>query len=104
MTEAHTYLVEGIGEDMITPTIDFSVIDKIYQIGDKESFLMGRELTRREGLLAGGSSGAIISVALQHAKTLDADKIVVVILPDHGSKYISKMFNDDWMREKGFLE
>ena len=102
--EAHTYLVEGIGEDMITPAIDFSVIDKVYQVTDKESFLMARDLTRKEGFLAGGSSGSAVLVALRHAKTLDEDKIVVVILPDHGSKYISKMFNDDWMREKGFLE
>jgi cystathionine beta-synthase len=104
LIEPHTYYVEGIGEDMICPTIDFSVIDKIYQVGDKESFVMGRELTRKEGIFGGGSSGSIVAVALKHAKDLAEDKIVVVILPDGGSKYISKMFNDDWMREKGFLE
>jgi len=104
LIEPHTYLVEGIGEDMLCPTIDFDVIDTMYQVDDKESFLMARELTRKEGLLAGGSSGSVIAVALKHAKTLGPDKILVVILPDSGSKYISKMFNDDWMREKGFLQ
>lgn len=103
MTEPHTYLVEGIGEDMLCPTIDFSVIDQIYQVNDKECFLAGRDLARKEGILAGGSSGAAVHVALQHAKTLGKDKIVIVILPDSGSKYISKMYSDSWMREKGLL-
>ena len=103
MIEPHTYFVEGIGEDMLCPSIDLTVIDTIYQVGDKESFLAGRDLARKEGILAGGSSGAAVAVALKHAKTLPADKIVVVILPDSGSKYISKMFNDSWMKEKGFL-
>lgn len=102
MIEPHTYLVEGIGEDMLCPTMDFSVIDKVFQVTDEECFIAGRDLARKEGILAGGSSGAAVHVALEYAKTLSADKIVVVILPDSGSKYISKMFNDDWMREKGF--
>lgn len=103
MIEPHTYLVEGIGEDMLCPTIDFSVIDKVYQVTDKECFIAGRDLARKEGILAGGSSGAAVHVALQHAKNLSKDKIVVVILPDSGSKYISKMYSDSWMREKGLL-
>lgn len=103
MIEPHTYLVEGIGEDMLCPTIDFSVIDKVYQVNDKECFAAGRDLARKEGILAGGSSGAAVHVALLHAKTLSRDKVVVVILPDSGSKYISKMYSDDWMREKGLL-
>ncbi len=103
MIEPHTYFVEGIGEDMLCPTIDFSVIDKVYQVTDKECFDAGRALARKEGILAGGSSGAAVHVALKHARHLPSDKIMVVILPDSGSKYISKMFNDDWMREKGFL-
>lgn len=104
MIEPHTYLVEGIGEDMLCPTIDFSVIDTMYQIGDKESFTVARDLARKEGLLAGGSSGSIVAAALKHAAHLDTDAVVVIILPDSGSKYISKMFNDDWMRENGFLQ
>jgi len=103
MIEPHTYLVEGIGEDMMCKAIDFTVIDKIYQVNDQQCFLAGRDLARKEGMLGGGSSGAAVHVALEHAKTLSADKIMVVILPDSGTKYISKMFNDDWMREKGFL-
>lgn len=103
MIEPHTYLVEGIGEDMLCPTIDFSVIDKVYQVNDKECFAAGRGLARKEGILAGGSSGAAVHVALLHAKTLSKDKVVVVILPDSGSKYISKMYSDDWMREKGLF-
>lgn len=104
MIEPHTYFVEGIGEDMMCESIDFSVIDKVYQVNDKQCFLAGRELTRSEGIFGGGSAGAAIHVALEHAKTLSPEKIMVVILPDAGGKYISKMFNDDWMREKGFLD
>jgi cystathionine beta-synthase len=104
LIEPHTYFVEGIGEDMLCPTIDFDVIDKVYQVDDKQSFLMTRDLARKEGILAGGSGGSAVHVALQHAKTLEADKTMVVILPDSGVKYISKIFNDDWMRQKGFLD
>jgi cystathionine beta-synthase len=104
LIEPSTYLVEGIGEDMLCPTIDFSVIDRVYQVTDEESFVTARDLARQEGILAGGSSGAAVHVALRHAATLDADKTVVVILPDGGSRYLSKMYNDDWMREKGFIK
>ncbi len=104
MIEPKTYFVEGIGDDFLCPALDFSVIDKIYQVSDKECFLATRALTRKEGIFGGGSSGGAVHVALNHAKNLDADKTVVVILPDHGAKYISKIFNDDWMREKGFID
>jgi len=104
LIEPHTYFVEGIGEDMLCPTIDFSVIDTMYQIGDKESFLMARDLARKEGILAGGSSGTVVAAALKHGRKLDADAVMIIILPDSGSKYITKMFNDEWMREKGFLK
>ena len=104
LPEAHPYLVEGIGDDMLCEAVDFSVIDTMYKVDDKTSFLMGRELARKEGILAGGSSGSAVHAALEHAETLSADKTVVVILPDSGSKYISKMFSDDWMREKGFIK
>ncbi len=104
MIEPHPYLVEGIGDDFLCPTLDFSVIDEIYQVSDKECFLMTRQLTRQEGIFGGGSSGGIVHAALKHAKKVKAGQIMVVILPDHGSKYISKIFNDDWMQEKGFLK
>jgi len=103
MVEPHTYYVEGIGEDMLCPTIDFSVIDTMYQVGDKTSFLLTRDLARKEGILAGGSSGSVMYAALEHGKKMHEGQTMVVILPDSGAKYISKIFNDDWMREKGFL-
>ena len=103
LPEAHPYLVEGIGDDMLCQALDFSVIDKMYQVDDKTSFLTARELVRNEGILAGGSSGSAMHAALEHAKGLDASKTLVVILPDAGAKYVTKMYSDDWMREKGFL-
>ncbi|MGD8923128.1 MAG: cysteine synthase family protein [Candidatus Zixiibacteriota bacterium] len=102
--EGTPYLVEGIGDDMLCPTVDFEVIDEMYQVNDRESFLMARELARKEGLLVGGSSGSAVHAALLHAKALSDDKVVVVIMPDNGTKYITKVFNDDWMREKGFIK
>jgi cystathionine beta-synthase len=104
MVAPHPYLVEGIGDDFLCPTLDLSVIDKVFQVTDKESFLMTRELTRKEGIFAGGSSGAAVHVALDYAKTMMAGQTMIVILPDGGSKYISKVFNDRWMKEKGFLD
>ena len=104
LPEPHPYLVEGIGDDMLCQALDFSVVDEMYKIDDKTSFLMGRELALEEGILAGGSSGSAVHAALEHARGLDESKTVVVILPDAGSKYVSKMYNDDWMLEKGFLE
>jgi len=104
MIEPQTYYVEGIGEDMMCPTIDMSVIDEIRQVTDKESFLATRDLARKEGILAGGSSGSAAHVALEYAADLGPDKMAVVILPDSGLKYMSKVYNDDWMREKGFLD
>ena len=106
MPEAHPYVVEGIGDDFLCPTLDLSVIDDVYQVSDKECFLAARELTRKEGIMGGGSSGGIISVALRYAQDINMadDQLMVVILPDHGAKYISKMFNDEWMRAKGYME
>jgi len=103
LIEPHQYQVEGIGDDLLCPTVDFSMIDKIYQVTDTECFLATRELTRKEGIFGGGSSGAAVHVALKHAADLDEDRMVVVILPDGGFKYISKIFNDDWMRKHGHI-
>ncbi len=101
LIEPGTYLVEGLGEDMICQSIDMSVIDKIYQVGDQECFDTARELVKSEGIFAGGSSGAALHVALNHAKGLPADAIMLVILPDSGMKYVSKFYNDKWIHEKG---
>jgi cystathionine beta-synthase len=104
IVEAKPYKVEGIGEDMIPSTLHFQYIDEIVRVGDKESFLMARALAREEGILSGGSCGAALAgalKALQHAKPGD---LAVVLLPDTGERYLSKFYNDEWMRDSGFLE
>lgn len=105
LTEAFSYRVEGIGEDFLPSTMDFSVIDDIVQVNDRESFQYTRRLVREEGIFAGGSSGSALAGAIRYAKlkNLGADKTVVVLLPDSGSRYLSKVFNDDWLRENGFF-
>lgn len=105
-TKAETYKVEGIGEDFLPDTTDLSVIDEIVQVNDRDSFLMTRRLVREEGIFCGGSCGSAIWGALHYARKheLGPDALLVVILPDSGSRYLSKIFDDDWMRENGFLE
>lgn len=101
--EAETYKVEGIGEDFIPSTLDLGLIDEIVQVDDAESFLWGRRLVREEGIFSGGSSGSALAGALKYAKDLGPDRLVVVLLPDSGARYLSKMFDDDWMREHGLM-
>lgn len=98
------YKIEGIGEDFLPTSLDFQYVDDVVQVGDQESFLMARRLVREEGLFCGGSSGTAMVGTLQIARRLPPDKTVVVILPDSGSRYLSKIFNDDWMRENRFFE
>ena len=106
-TPAEGYLIEGIGEDFIPANYDFAQIDDIVQVGDKESFLKTRELLTGEGIYAGVSSGAALVGALKwiraQGKRMDG-KNVLVVFPDSGSRYSSKVYDDDWMREAGFLE
>lgn len=105
-THAEGYKVEGIGEDFLPGTTDLSVIDDIVQVNDRDSFITSRRLVREEGIFAGGSSGSAVWGALHYArlKTLDRQHTLVVILPDTGSRYLSKFYDDDWMRENGFLD
>ena len=102
--KATAYKVEGIGEDFLPSTLDLSMIDDVVRVTDKESFLWTRRLVKEEGIFCGGSSGAALAGALRYAARLPADRLVVVILPDSGSRYLSKVFDDKWMRENGFLE
>jgi cystathionine beta-synthase len=102
--EAHTYKVEGIGEDIIPGTIDFGVIDGVVQVTDKDSFNAARRLCRREGIFTGGSGGTAVVAALKLARALPPEALLVVLLPDTGERYLSKVFNDAWMKENQFLE
>ncbi len=103
ISKPKVYLVEGIGEDMLCEAMHFEVIDDVVQVSDKEAFLMARRLVREEGIFAGGSSGGAVHAALKISQNISEDKVIVVILPDTGRNYLSKLFNDHWMREKGFM-
>lgn len=101
-----TYKVEGIGEDFLPGALDLSLIDEVVQVTDRESFLTTRQLVREEGIFCGGSSGSAVAGLLKSSivQSLAQDDLVVVILPDSGSRYLTKVFDDEWMREYGFLE
>ena len=99
-----SYKVEGIGMSYLPQTVDMRVIDKILRISDKESFLMARRIAREEGLLVGGSSGTAVAAAVRVAQELPEDAVLVVVMPDSGRGYMSKIFNDEWMIANGFLE
>lgn len=102
--QAHSYKVEGIGEDFLPSTMDFKVVDQVIQVNDKESLQTCRKLVTQEGIFAGGSSGSAMAGALKYASMLSSPEEIVVLFPDSGDRYLSKVFNDDWMRENGFLE
>ncbi len=99
-----TYKVEGIGEDFLPSTTDLSVVDEIVRVNDRESFLWARQLVRQEGIFAGGSSGSALAGALKYAARLPAERLVVTLFPDSGARYLSKFYDDKWMRENGFLQ
>ena len=100
--DIHGYDVEGVGEDFWPPAFDPTLVDAYERVSDAESFAMTRRLAREEGLLVGGSSGMAVVGALRVARELPADAVVVVVLPDHGRGYLSKIFDDDWMTARGY--
>ena len=103
--EIYSYLTEGIGEDILPENVDFDVIDQFIKVTDKDGALMTRRLAREEGLFVGWSAGSAVHGALEYAKdNLKEDDIMVIILHDHGTRYLGKVYNDDWMKDHGFLE
>jgi cystathionine beta-synthase len=104
ITKPFSYKVEGIGEDFFPSTMNLKIIDEVIRVDDKECFLMTRDLVRLEGLFVGGSGGAAVAGAIKYAKASGRKENILVLMPDSASKYISKIFNDDWMRDNGFLE
>ena len=102
--EIYPYITEGIGEDFLPKNVDFSVIDHFEKVPDKDAAIMTRRIAREEGIFAGNSAGSAMAGVLQLRDRFGPDDVVVVIFHDHGSRYLGKMFNDEWMREKGFIE
>ncbi len=104
-TEIYPYLTEGIGEDILPENVDFSLIDHFIKVTDKDAAVMTRRLSREEGMFVGWSCGSAVWGALEWAKdNLKDDDVMVIILPDHGTRYLGKVYNDDWMKDHGFLE
>lgn len=103
--EIYPYLTEGIGEDILPKNVDFSLIDHFVKVTDKDAAIMTRRLSREEGMFVGWSCGSAVWGALEWARgRLGEDDVMVVILPDHGTRYLAKVYNDDWMKDHGFLE
>ena len=102
--EIYPYITEGIGEDFLPKNVDFDVIDHFEKVTDKDAAVMTRRIACEEGIFAGNSAGSAMAGLLQLKDRFVAEDVIVVIFHDHGSRYLGKMFNDDWMREKGFLE
>lgn len=104
--EIHPYLTEGIGEDIIPENMDFDMIDHVVQVNDKDAFVTTRQLAKKEALFVGGSCGAAVYGALEYARnnSFGKEDLMVVILPDSGTRYVGKIYNDEWMKEQGFLD
>jgi len=102
--EIYPYITEGIGEDFLPKNVDFSLIDHFEKVTDKDAALMTREIALKEGIFAGNSTGSAVAGVLQLKDTFKKDDVVVIVFPDHGSRYMAKMYNEDWLRERGFLK
>ena len=102
--EIYPYITEGIGEDILPKNVDFTLIDHFEKVSDKDGALMARKIAREEGMLLGYSAGSAVAGLWQMRAELNENDVVVVIIHDHGSRYVGKIYNDDWMRERGFLE
>ncbi len=100
----YSYITEGIGEDIIPENIDFDIIDEFVKVTDKDGAVMARDLARKEGLFIGYSCGSAMQGIVEIKSQLKPDDVVVVLFHDHGSRYVGKIYNDEWMKEKGFLE
>ena len=101
-SEIYPYLTEGIGEDIIPDNVDFSLIDHFEKVNDEDAAIYSRRLAKEEGIFAGYSCGAAIKGVIQLKKHFSKNDVVVVLLHDSGSRYIEKIYNDEWMKEKGF--
>ncbi len=102
--EIYPYITEGIGEDILPKNVDFSIIDGFTKVTDKDAAVYTRRIAKEEGIFVGNSAGSAIKGLLQLKQHFSKDDVVVVLFHDHGSRYVGKMFNDDWMRERGFLD
>jgi cystathionine beta-synthase len=102
--EIYPYITEGIGEDILPKNVDFDVIDHFEKVSDKDGAVMARRIAREEGIMLGYSAGSAMAGLLQLKDQLTPDDVVVVVIHDHGSRYVGKIYNDDWMRERGFLD
>ena len=103
-SEIYSYITEGIGEDILPKNVDFDLIDHFEKVTDKDGVIMTRRLAREEGFFMGNSAGSAVAGLLQMKDKLKKDDVVVVIFHDHGSRYVGKMFNDDWVRDRGFMD
>jgi len=102
--KARTYVVEGIGEDFFPSTMDMKILDDVIQVNDQECFVVARRLVKQEGIFTGGSGGGCVSAALRLAKNLDENAFIVAFMPDTGMRYLSKVYNEEWIRERGYVD